>query len=43
MLAGVLAGPSLRALLPIPSSPELAELGVILLMFGVGLHFSLED
>jgi CPA2 family monovalent cation:H+ antiporter-2 len=24
-------------------APELAELGVILLMFGVGLHFSLKD
>ncbi len=24
-------------------STELAEIGVILLMFGVGLHFSLED
>ena len=24
-------------------APELAEIGVILLMFGVGLHFSLKD
>ncbi|MGB5949184.1 MAG: YbaL family putative K(+) efflux transporter [Parvibaculum sp.] len=44
LLAGVLAGPFTpgfvadRAL-----APELAEIGVILLMFGVGLHFSLKD
>ncbi len=44
LLAGVLAGPFTpgfvadRAL-----AHELAEIGVILLMFGVGLHFSLKD
>lgn len=43
LLAGVLAGPFTPALLPILLAPELAELGVILLMFGVGLHFSLKD
>src|SRR5918999_1629106 len=44
LLAGVLVGPFTpgfvadRAL-----ASELAEIGVILLMFGVGLHFSLKD
>ena len=44
LLAGVAVGPftpGFTADLPLAS--ELAEIGVILLMFGVGLHFSLKD
>jgi CPA2 family monovalent cation:H+ antiporter-2 len=44
VLAGVAVGPftpGFTADLPLAS--ELAEIGVILLMFGVGLHFSLKD
>ncbi len=44
LLAGVVVGPftpGFTADLPLAS--ELAEIGVILLMFGVGLHFSLKD
>jgi K+:H+ antiporter len=44
VLAGVVVGPftpGFTADLPLAS--ELAEIGVILLMFGVGLHFSLKD
>ena len=44
LLAGVLAGPFTPGFVAdINLSLELAELGVILLMFGVGLHFSLKD
>ena len=44
LLAGVLAGPLRRVFVADTKlAPELAELGVILLMFGVGLHFSLKD
>lgn len=44
LLAGVLAGPFTPGFVADPTlAGELAEIGVILLMFGVGLHFSLED
>ncbi|PPI87689.1 Kef family K(+) transporter [Candidatus Pantoea edessiphila] len=42
--AGVIAGPFTPGFVAdINLIPELAELGVILLMFGIGLHFSLVD
>ncbi|EPJ7366524.1 YbaL family putative K(+) efflux transporter [Pluralibacter gergoviae] len=44
LLAGVLSGPFTPGFVADTQlAPELAELGVILLMFGVGLHFSLKD
>lgn len=44
LLAGVLAGPFTQALLLIPNwLLNWRNSGVILLMFGVGLHFSLKD
>jgi CPA2 family monovalent cation:H+ antiporter-2 len=44
LLAGVLAGPSTPGFVGDQAlANELAEIGVILLMFGVGLHFSLKD
>ncbi len=44
LLAGVLAGPNTPGFVADQNlAPELAELGVILLMFGVGLHFSIKD
>ncbi|MDJ0035880.1 YbaL family putative K(+) efflux transporter [Pantoea allii] len=44
LVAGVLAGPFTPGFVADTNlAPELAELGVILLMFGVGLHFSLKD
>jgi len=44
LLAGVLAGPFTPGFVADTNlAPELAELGVILLMFGVGLHFSMKD
>jgi monovalent cation:H+ antiporter-2, CPA2 family len=44
LLAGVLVGPFTPGFIADqPLAQELAELGVILLMFGVGLHFSLKD
>lgn len=44
LAAGVLAGPFTPGFVADASlAPELAEIGVILLMFGVGLHFSLKD
>ncbi|HRO62186.1 YbaL family putative K(+) efflux transporter [Thermomonas sp.] len=44
LLAGVLAGPYTPGFIGDPElAPQLAEVGVILLMFGVGLHFSLRD
>ena len=44
LLAGVLSGPFTPGFVADTKlAPELAELGVILLMFGVGLHFSLKD
>jgi CPA2 family monovalent cation:H+ antiporter-2 len=44
LLAGVLVGPYTPGFVADPAmAAELAEIGVILLMFGVGLHFSLHD
>jgi CPA2 family monovalent cation:H+ antiporter-2 len=44
LLAGILVGPYTPGFVADqPIAAELAELGVILLMFGVGLHFSLDD
>lgn len=44
LVAGVLVGPSTPGFMADPElAAELAEIGVILLMFGVGLHFSLKD
>jgi K+:H+ antiporter len=44
LLAGVLVGPFTPGFVADPHIAEqFAELGVILLMFGVGLHFHLED
>ena len=44
LLAGVLVGPHTPGFVAdIHLAGELAEIGVILLMFGVGLHFSLKD
>lgn len=44
LCAGILLGPFTPGFVADPElAPELAELGVILLMFGVGLHFSVKD
>ncbi len=44
LLAGVVIGPFTPGLMAdISIAQELAEIGVMLLMFGVGLHFSLSD
>jgi CPA2 family monovalent cation:H+ antiporter-2 len=44
MLAGIAIGPFTPGFVADQSAAnQLAEIGVILLMFGVGLHFSLED
>lgn len=44
LLAGVLIGPSTPGFVAnVEIASELAEIGVMLLMFGVGLHFSLND
>jgi CPA2 family monovalent cation:H+ antiporter-2 len=44
LLAGVLVGPFTPGFIADQVlAPQLAEIGVILLMFGVGLHFSLKD
>ncbi|MGL9734126.1 MAG: YbaL family putative K(+) efflux transporter [Symbiopectobacterium sp.] len=44
LVAGVMVGPFTPGFVADTAlAPELAELGVILLMFGVGLHFSLKD
>jgi CPA2 family monovalent cation:H+ antiporter-2 len=44
LLAGVLIGPYTPGFVADPElASELAEIGVMLLMFGVGLHFSLSD
>jgi CPA2 family monovalent cation:H+ antiporter-2 len=45
LLAGVLLGPAIPSFYTADQAlaNELAEIGVILLMFGVGLHFSLKD
>src|ERR1043165_4159727 len=44
LLAGVVVGPFTPGFVADADlASELAEIGIILLMFGVGLHFSLED
>jgi monovalent cation:H+ antiporter-2, CPA2 family len=44
LIAGIIIGPSTPGFVAdIELSQQLAEIGVILLMFGVGLHFSLDD
>jgi len=44
LMAGVLAGPFTPGFVADQTlAPQIAELGVILLMFGVGLHFSMRD
>ena len=44
LLAGVAVGPFTPGFVADPAlAPQLAQIGVILLMFGVGLHFSLRD
>jgi CPA2 family monovalent cation:H+ antiporter-2 len=44
LLAGVSVGPFTPGLVADPeTATQLAELGVILLMFGVGIHFSIRD
>jgi CPA2 family monovalent cation:H+ antiporter-2 len=44
ILAGVVIGPFTPGLVADPGiATELAEIGVILLMFGVGIHFSIRD
>lgn len=44
LLAGIFLGPFTPGYVADQQlAPELAEIGVILLMFGVGLHFSLKD
>ncbi|MDR6624714.1 YbaL family putative K(+) efflux transporter [Caulobacter segnis] len=44
LLAGVVVGPFTPGYVADQElAPQLAEIGVILLMFGVGLHFSLKD
>src|SRR5688500_18207167 len=44
LVAGVLIGPFTPGYVADQAlAPQLAEIGVILLMFGVGLHFSLSD
>jgi CPA2 family monovalent cation:H+ antiporter-2 len=44
LMAGVVVGPFTPGFTAdLPLAAELAEIGVILLMFGVGLHFSLKD
>lgn len=44
LVAGVLIGPATPGFVAdMALAQQLAELGVILLMFGVGLHFSIED
>ncbi|MEF7612554.1 cation:proton antiporter [Aquincola sp. MAHUQ-54] len=44
LLAGVMIGPSTPGFVAdLEIASQLAEIGVMLLMFGVGLHFSLDD
>jgi CPA2 family monovalent cation:H+ antiporter-2 len=44
LVAGIIAGPFTPGFVGDQTlAPQLAEIGVILLMFGVGLHFSLKD
>ncbi|HEX7810143.1 MAG TPA: cation:proton antiporter, partial [Thermoanaerobaculia bacterium] len=44
LLAGIVIGPNTRGFVAdVDLASQLAEIGVMLLMFGVGLHFSLDD
>src|SRR6202023_4215002 len=44
LLAGIAVGPFTPGFVADAKlAPQLAEIGVILLMFGVGMHFSLRD
>src|SRR5215467_4139870 len=44
LLAGIIIGPATPGFVAdLELSGQLAEIGVMLLMFGVGLHFSLQD
>ncbi|MBM3864113.1 MAG: hypothetical protein FJ385_09255, partial [Verrucomicrobia bacterium] len=44
LLAGLLIGPNTPGFIgDVEIAQQLAEIGVILLMFGVGLHFNLKD
>ena len=44
LLAGILIGPATPGFVAdLNTASQLAEIGVMLLMFGVGLHFSLDD
>src|SRR5579862_2433974 len=44
LLAGILVGPNSPGIVAdVHIASELAEIGVILLLFGVGLHFRLQD
>ncbi|HEX7829332.1 MAG TPA: cation:proton antiporter, partial [Thermoanaerobaculia bacterium] len=44
LLAGIVLGPNTRGFVAdVDLASQLAEIGVMLLMFGVGLHFSLDD
>ena len=44
LIAGIMIGPATPGFVAdVELSRQLAEIGVILLMFGVGLHFSLDD
>ncbi len=44
LVAGIIAGPATPGFVAdMELSGQLAEIGVMLLMFGVGLHFSIED
>jgi CPA2 family monovalent cation:H+ antiporter-2 len=44
LLAGIMLGPGTPGFVAdLSLSAQLAEIGVMLLMFGVGLHFSLDD
>src|SRR5688500_11762009 len=44
LLAGILIGPGTPGFVAdLELTQQLAELGIMLMMFGVGLHFSLDD
>ena len=44
LLAGIVIGPFTPGFVGnVALAPELAEIGVVLLMFGIGLHFSIRD
>ena len=44
LVAGIIAGPATPGFVAdVELTSQLAEIGVMLMMFGVGLHFSIED